>query len=351
MLRKCILTLALLALVAMPLIASAQSSDAVQRALEWLSAQQQSDGGFSSGFAPGSDPSATADAIVAIASGGQDPATWVVEGRSPLDYLRDRVTAGEVAGPGQTAKVILAALAAGVDPRDFAGVDLVAALSGSFDAQTGYFGGGPFDSALSILALAGVGAPVPVAAIDGLVASRLEDGSYSFIGDMTPGAGDSNTTALAVQALIAARAASEVEPSLAYFRASQNPDGGWTYQKPSPYGETTDANSTALVIQALLAAGEDLAAWGNPQDTLASLQVSSGAFIFTAVMSSENLMATTQAVPALAGIYFTDIGSLPEAWRAGPASPSPLAGVLAIVTGAALVVVLVAAAIVARRRR
>jgi len=247
--------------------------------------------------------------------------------------------------------LILAALAAGVDPRDFAGADLVAVLSGSFDAQTGYFGGGPFDSALSILALAGAGAPVPETAIAGLVASRLEDGSYSFIGDMTQGAGDSNTTALAVQALIAARASSEIEPSLAYFRASQNPDGGWTYQKPSPYGEMTDANSTALVIQALLAAGEDLSAWGNPQETLASLQVSSGAFIFTAVMSSENLMATTQAIPALAGVGFTDVGSLPEAWRASPASPARLAGVLAVATGAVLVVVLVAGALIARRRR
>jgi hypothetical protein len=349
--RKCSLILMLLALAAMPLIASAQSSNAVERALEWLRPQQQNDGGFSSGFAPGSDLGATADAVVAVASGGQDPATWVVEGHSPLDYLTERVAAGEVAGPGQTAKVILAALAAGVDARDFGGVDLVAALSGSFDTQTAYFGGGPFDSALSILALAGAGAPAPQTAIAGLMASRLEDGSYSFIGDMTPGAGDSNTTALVVQALVAAGATREIGPSLAYFRASQNADGGWTYQKPSPYGEATDANSTALVIQALLAAGEDLAAWGNPQEMLASLQVWSGAFIFTAAMSSENVMATIQAVPALAGVDFTDIASLPEAWHAVPASPSPLAGILAAVTGAVLVVVLVAAAVIARRRR
>jgi hypothetical protein len=349
--RKFSLTLVLLALAAMPLIASAQSGNAVEGALEWLRLQQQNDGGFSSGFAPGSDLSTTADAVVAVASGGQDPATWIVEGHSPLDYLTERVTAGEAAAPGQTAKVILAALAAGADARDFGGVDLVAALSGSFDTPTAYFGGGPFDSALSILALAGAGAPVPEAAIAGLVASRLDDGSYSFIGDMTPGAGDSNTTALVVQALVATGRSSEIGPSLAYFRASQNPDGGWTYQKPSPYGEATDANSTALVIQALLAAGEDLAAWGNPQETLASLQVSSGAFMFSAATPSENVMATIPAVPALAGVDFTEIASLPEARRAGLGLASPLAGILAAATGTILVILLVAAAVIARRRR
>jgi hypothetical protein len=75
---------------------------------------------------------------------------------------------------------------------------------------------------------------------------------------------------------------------------------GWTYQKPSAFGEATDANSTALVMQALVAAGEDLAAWNDPSQALLALQVPSGAFIFNAATSSENLLATVQALPALA---------------------------------------------------
>ena len=66
--------------------AAAAQSD-VQVALGWLRSQQASDGGFSNGFSEGSDVGATADAVVAIASAGEDPSTWKQGGLSTVDYL------------------------------------------------------------------------------------------------------------------------------------------------------------------------------------------------------------------------------------------------------------------------
>ncbi|MEX0788679.1 MAG: hypothetical protein WD040_07765, partial [Anaerolineales bacterium] len=140
----------------------------------------------------------------------------------------------------------------------------------------------------------------PEGALGGLLAARLEDGSYAFSGDRTPGSGDSNTTAIAVLALLALGEDEEAAPSLAYFRSSQNEDGGWTYQKPGAFGEETDANSTALVILALAASGEDLSSWGDPVATLLTLQQPDGSFAFSASTPGGNLLATVQAIPALA---------------------------------------------------
>ena len=312
MIRRIGFVLALAGIFGTSMSAAAQSD--VQEALGWLRTQQASDGGFSNGFSEGSDVGATADAVVAIASAGEDPSTWKHGGLSTVDYLAGH--AGEVEDPGLMAKVALAAVAAGQDPRAFGGVDLLGTILGAFDPGTGYFGGGPYDSALSILALRAAQEPLPPKAVDGLLAARQAEGSYSFSGDPTPGTGDSNTTGLVVQALLVAGAGGEAAPSLDYFRRVQNADGGWTYQKPSAFGEDTDANSTALGIQALLAAGQDLAAWGHPERALQALQLENGALMFNAAAPGENLLATVQAIPALANVDMTDVALLPLRWGA-----------------------------------
>jgi hypothetical protein len=150
---------------------------------------------------------------------------------------------------------------------------------------------------------------------------------------MTPGSGDSNTTALAVQALLVSGAGRETLPSYGYFRQSQNADGGWTYQKPSAFGEETDANSTALVVQALLAGGQDLSQWGDPLSALQALQQPSGALAFNAATPGDNALATLQAIPALAGVDLTDLSRMAEARTQTGNSAGILvgAGVLVIV--------------------
>jgi hypothetical protein len=337
--RRIALVLATMVCLAGPAPAAAQTG--IEAALGWLRSQQNTDGGFSNGFSEGSDPAATADAVVAIASAGQDPSSWLQEGVSPLDYIG--LDAGNADSPGLAAKFALAAVAAGENPRAIGGVDLIARIVEGFDPTAGFFGGGPYESALSVLALKAAQEPLPTGAVPGLLAARQPDGTYSFSGDMTPGSGDSNTTALVVQALLIAGQGVEVLPSLAYFRRAQNADGGWTYQKPSAFGEDTDANSTALVIQALLSAGQDLATWGDPESALRGLQGSSGALAFQAATPGDNFLATVQAIPAMAAVDLTDLSRLPATFAhsgLGESGRAVLVATLVLIGGLLLVAAL-----------
>jgi len=284
----------------------------VTTAIEWLRAQQNADGGFGT---PESSTAATIEAIYSIIAAGEKPQDWVQEGNTPLTYLGSKVT--EItATAGSTAKLILAIVASGLDPRDFNGIDLVTTLEAFYDPATGRYGGENDTFAghtFAVLALASMSHPIPPAAVDYIRAAQTPDGSWSWNGEPAAGTGDTNSTALAVEALIAAGVPPSDEAiakALDYYRAQQNEDGGFPYQKPSPYGTDTDANSSAYSIQALIAAGEDPTsdAWeqpgGTPITALETLQRESGAFMWQVAMPEDNLLATTQAIVALKGLIF-----------------------------------------------
>jgi hypothetical protein len=286
-------------LLMLALPAWAQDGDPVADGLAFLETMQNEDGGFTNGFAPESDTGATADAVVAYAAAGQDPnAVFSGEMMNPLTYLGVQVQEGNLAGAGQTAKVLSAVVAAGKDPADFAGHDLAADLL-AMQADSSVFGGGAFDHCLSLVALQNAGADIPANAWDALLDSQQEDGGWGFMPD-TPS--DSNTTALCIQALALSEHTDAIAGALDYLAAIQNEDAGWPYQNPSEYGTDSDANSTALVTQALIAAGEDLAEWDNPQDWLPTLQLESGAFTFNLVMPADSVLATVAVIPALEGL-------------------------------------------------
>lgn len=300
------LTLIALVILATNGIALAASpEDVAAQALAWLKTQQNADGGFGNGFGPGSGVGPTADAILAITSSGQDASTWTNNGQSPLDYLRAQVGAGNVTLPGDIAKVVLALVATGQSPHTFGGRDLIADLESRFDAQTGLYSSSMFDQSLAILALRNAGQATPDAALDALLAAQTVEGGWAFTGETIAGAADSNTTALAVQALVAAGRADDTGRALAYFRRVQNADAGWTYQVPSAFGTDTDANSTALSSQAILAAGQSLSGWAaggsDPLGALIALQNKDGSFSFNNVFPGPNILATLQAIPALYG--------------------------------------------------
>jgi hypothetical protein len=303
--------------LASPALAAADD-DAIAAALSWLSSQQSADGGFSDCFSPASNLSATAEAVIAFAAGGQDAGgVKSVDGNSPLDFLHQQAQAGPIEGIGTLAKVVLALVAAGVDPSDFGGQDLIGQLEAAYDADSGSYGGSLFDQALVILALANAGRSIPDGAADYLMSYQTEDGAWSFMGDTAAQSGDTNTTALVVQALAAAGRADDADAGLAYLQAVQNADGGWPYQNPSPYGTDTDANSTAYVLQALYALGQTPEDWaaddGDPLEALLALQNESGSFSYQIAFPGDNLLATVQAIPAVARVTLAQIPSVSTA--------------------------------------
>ena len=305
----------------------AGAQDPVETGLEYLATQQQADGGFTNGFSEGSDLGTTCDTVLAIAAAGQDASTWgSAAGNSPLDYLYAQVTEGAVDALGLKAKTALALLATGQDPTAFAGSDLIVDLNAAYDGGSGGYGSSVFDQALVMLTLSAAGEPVPSAAAEYLLDMQGEDGAWSLFGGAED-VGDTNTTALAIQALWATGRCDDLGDALAYLHAVQNDDGGFPYQNPSDYGTDTDANSTALVLQALLAAGESLDDWApggdGPLDALTALyDPDSGGFLWQAAVPGPNVLATAQAIPALAGYTFVDLPRVDAATFPEPVTPA-----------------------------
>ena len=187
---------------------------------------------------------------------------------------------------------------------------------------------GTYRQSLALLALHAAGQTPAAAAVTWLLTQQCADGGFeSFRTDVskactapdstTFSGEDSNSTGIAVQALVALGKTAEATAAVGWLGTHQNTDGGWAYYPDGVVGNDSDANSTSLGLSAYSAAG--LAAptknGATPQDLLGSLQVDCsgvvderGAFTF---FVSANDFATVQAtlamasgflpVPALAG--------------------------------------------------
>jgi LPXTG-motif cell wall-anchored protein len=281
---------AALALVTFVAPAGAQTAggEPLARALAWVQSQQQPDGGF-----PGFSAGETADAVVGLVAAGVDPNGVLREGNSPVSFLGNQAASYATRSTGAAAKLTLAVVAAGKDPRAFGGVDLPAEIGKGYSPATGQYGADVTGHCLALLAVRSVGAAAPPAAIARLGALQNADGGWSFDGQAASGS-DTNTTSLCAQALVAHGA--DAQRALGYLKSQQNADGGFPYSKTSSFGSDTDANSTALVIEALAALGQDTA---TARQALVALQNSSGAFRYQASQPDDNVLATYQALLGL----------------------------------------------------
>ncbi len=148
--------------------------------------------------------------------------------------------------------------------RAFGGQDLLTALDATYDSTTHAYGDAQtYTQSLAILALtaaADAGHPLPAAAVTELIAVQDSDGSWDFQGVKdAAGGGDTNSTAIALEALVAAgtpTSDASISAALAYLHGQQLSDGGFPYNDAFPPA-FSDPDSDATVIQGLIAAGED----------------------------------------------------------------------------------------------
>lgn len=290
-------------LLALPIFladASLPETDAATRAIAYIRSTQQPDGGFS-GAQHGAGQ--TMDAIYALRSAGIDPATVTANGLSPADFLR--ANAGAATDPASAAKAALAARALDLDPRGVAGADLIARIQRAYDGTTNRYAADDFGNSLAVLGLQCNGVDAPAGAATAIRTAQLDDGGWGF-----GGASDPDTTAIALQALLAAgapRSDADVQAAVAYFREHQGSDAGWGFAT-----DESNANSTAFVLQALLAAGEDPGSPAyakngvGPVQYVVSLQQGDGSF-----PGFDPAFATNQVVPALMGRTFCAAVSAP----------------------------------------
>ncbi|MEP6775346.1 MAG: prenyltransferase/squalene oxidase repeat-containing protein [Chloroflexota bacterium] len=292
--------------------------DSASTALKWIATQQSPDGSFA-GFGAGS----TVDAVLSIVAAGGHADSFA-HGYNAVTFLQDN--AGAIAKTaGGAGKLLVAVSALGQSGKSFGGVDLVGAINATYGiSATGRYGPDALGHAFAILGLHSAGEAVPADAVAQLESLQTSDGGWAFTGDTAPGAADTNTTAVAVQALIAAGATgSTLDKGTAYLASQQNDDGGWPYQKGGQFGSESDVNSTSYVVQAMLAV-KNAALVEAGQSYIVSLQNPSGAFPYQKSQPDDNPGATYQAIAALLGATLV----VPEATAEVALTATPLATVV-----------------------
>jgi hypothetical protein len=283
-------------------VSGEEANDAVDRATVWLLDQQLDNGGFP-GFDGESDPGATADAILALAVANRAGLETSDEIAEAIAYLESEVDDYSVT-QGGAAKMLLAVNAAGTEPRDFGGLDLIEIIEEHADDETGMYDQQIYVHATTMLAIGGAGEEILEGAAEFLVERQIDDGSWAFTGDTTSGEGDTNTTSIAMRALAASDNTSEdaIEAAVAYLDSAQLDDGSIVYAVDAEDPPLGDSNSTALAIEGWIAAGikPDDERIQRAADALLAFQNESGAFGYRADMPDDSALSTSQSIPALA---------------------------------------------------
>jgi hypothetical protein len=246
---------------------------AAVRGGDWIAARAPADAG-----------GIEADAVVALAALGRP-------GGTRLRALV-RLAPSYAQAPGPAAKTLLAAVAAGRDPRCFGGVDLVARIRSGY--ADGVFGASIWDQSLSIAALTAAAEAVPPAALTRLRAMR-RDGGWGFA-IVREDRDDVDSTAIALMALRAAGVPvsdEAVRGGVAWLLGQRAGKAGWR----GAAGTGSNANSTGLAVRALVAAGRT--APSGALRALRSLQQPDGSFALAQGLRGSADLATAESVPAL----------------------------------------------------
>lgn len=272
--------------------------NAATRGLAWLAEQQSAeDGGY------GQSAAGAVETLLAIGANNIAPGEWQRSADAPslAAFLHGTSTAYATNSAAAAGKLGVA-MAAGdlCVPR---GTLTPAAY---YDTVNGRYAKGTGPAAWALLGTLALQESVPDAAIFHVRGLAQINGGWEW----SPGWGtDTNSTALAIQALVAAGeapTATVILNGVAYLATAQNEDGGFPYDPQSSFDTTSDTNSTAYVVQALTAAGEDVGSdkWtrngSTPLDFLLSRQLPDGSFEWQSGTGA-NQLATQQAIPALMG--------------------------------------------------
>lgn len=289
--------------------APAQAASSVDRGADWLAAQQRPSGGFAADTGREAGAEMTSWAMLGLAAAGRNPLDVVNSGKSPVDFLRNH--RDEIKDAGDVARTILALNAAGVDPRSFAGEDLVDRLLLQRRGN-GSYQGWPGTSAYAVIALRAVGANDAAAPTVGWL--RKVQGNEGGWGNEPGDAPTAEITGAVLQVLTPGSAASD--NALDYLRRSKRPNGGF-----AP-GQNLSANAqaTAWASQGLLAAGKDPAGFGSGKSSYAymrGLQAEDGHFLQAPGLEASPVWVTADVLVALSGNH------LPIA--APPRKPKPKA--------------------------
>jgi hypothetical protein len=278
-------------------LAAAPQTLAANEALKWLQGEQITpSGGYDS-------ESNSVEALFAIGANGYKASEWKNQPERPSlhDYWIKEGPGYSQLGAAESGK-----LAVGLASAQGCWPSSAKPVIDYYDPATGIFDPEPGFQAWGMLGAIAMGSEVPARSNEYLKGLTQPDGGWEW---NTGFGSDTNSTALAIQVLIQngePNTSSVIINGLNYLKSAQNTDGGFTYQPDSEYGTDSDSNSTAYAVQAIIAAGGDTLeeAWtveGNsPVDYLRRMQLENGSVEWQPDTGA-NFVATAQAIPALLG--------------------------------------------------
>ncbi len=283
----------LLALVVVALAPAPAHASPATRGADWLESQQRPSGGFAADAGREAGVEMTSWAMLALAAVGRNPLDVTKGGKSPVDFLRSH--SGEIEDAGDVARTILALEATGVDPRSFAGEDLVERLLAQ-RRQSGSYQGWPATSAYAVLALRAADAGSSTA---GTVAwLRKVQGKDGGWGNEPGDPSTAEITGAVLQVLTPGSKASD--DALAYLRKAKRPNGGF-----APGNNlAANAQSTAWTAEGLLAAGKDPGTFASGKSSftyMRDLQTEDGYFLKAPNEDVSRVWVTSNAIIPLAG--------------------------------------------------
>ena len=219
-----------------------------------------------------------------------------------IDLSQWKVELNEESQPAAYASTILALEAAGLEPRNYNGKNLVDELVGMQEQDGGF--GAINHTIYAIIALDKVNANYnAVAALTNLIdRQNQEQKDEDYGGFGYPGWGyDPDTTGMALSALAShgqnSAAAQAVDRALVFLKNKQLPDGSFGHLGSG------NAASTATVIQGLVACGKDVFTWGKGNNSiikaLFGFRLAGGAFSHQQGGAADDF-STRQALVAVA---------------------------------------------------
>ena len=298
--------------------------DAARRGADWIADQQEEDGGF---FSSGQRADQTAETLAAMIAGGVTTERPV---NRAVAYLRKNAAAGATRG-AYTGRIVAGLVAAGENPRSFAGTDFVAKLDEQYDEGSGaYDTENLFTNLMGANGTLAAKGALPAQAIAYIKDNACSNGGFGFENGCAEGP-DVDTSAWVINVFAAAgrRDDPAVASAKTYILSVQRDDGGFGFTAD----KSTSADSTGLVASAIQALGERTtkAPWrqddgDDPVKAILPLQHTSGGFRFVSTSKSPNALSTNNAVPGLARVAYpvpkTDVTASPKPTTAPTSAPT-----------------------------
>jgi energy-coupling factor transport system substrate-specific component len=188
---------------------------------------------------------------------------------------------------------ILAVVAIGKNPRNFADRNLVTALRRRIDAD-GVIGGTQNSTYWGVLALRAAGVPAPSGSMAVIRGAQRSNGGYSWSGSAAPDADDTSAAVMALRAAGASCASRSVAHAYDYLATVQTPSHGYALLP----GSAANSQSTSWAVQARHRCGlrnRRALAW------LHARQLPSGAYNYQPGLTTTPVWVTGQVLPAVNG--------------------------------------------------